>query len=73
MLPEAFEQGGAIIGFATLIGFLTALVVKILKHKNRKSHGKIMPAREAWPALAKAGREETFDSGVLTYATSDLW
>ncbi len=30
MLPEAFEQGGAIVGFATLIGFLTALTVKIL-------------------------------------------
>jgi len=30
MLPEAFEQGGAIVGFSTLLGFLTTLVVKIL-------------------------------------------
>jgi CRP-like cAMP-binding protein len=30
MLPEAFEQGGAIVGMATLLGFLTTLVVKIL-------------------------------------------
>ena len=30
MLPEAFEQGGAIVGFSTLLGFVTALVVKIL-------------------------------------------
>ena len=30
MLPEAFEQGGAIVGFATLMGFLTALVVKVM-------------------------------------------
>ncbi len=30
MLPEAFEQGGRIIGFSTLLGFLTALVVKVL-------------------------------------------
>jgi len=30
MLPEAFEQGGRIIGFATLVGFLTALIVKVL-------------------------------------------
>ena len=29
MLPEAFEQGGAIVGFSTLMGFLTALVVKM--------------------------------------------
>ncbi len=29
MLPEAFEQGGAIVGFSTLMGFLTALVVKL--------------------------------------------
>ncbi len=27
MLPEAFEEGGSIIGFATLCGFLTALAV----------------------------------------------
>ncbi len=27
MLPEAFEQGGSIIGFATLCGFLVALTV----------------------------------------------
>ncbi len=30
MLPEAFEQGGAIVGISTLIGFLTALLVKLL-------------------------------------------
>ena len=30
MLPEAFEQGGAIVGFATLLGFITALIVKII-------------------------------------------
>jgi zinc transporter ZupT len=30
MLPEAFEQGGAIVGFSTLLGFLTALIVKVL-------------------------------------------
>ena len=30
MLPEAFEQGGAIVGLSTLVGFLTALLVKIL-------------------------------------------
>jgi zinc transporter ZupT len=30
MLPEAYEQGGAIVGFATLLGFLTALVVKVI-------------------------------------------
>jgi zinc transporter ZupT len=30
MLPEAFEQGGAIVGFSTLAGFLTTLFVKIL-------------------------------------------
>ena len=29
MLPEAFEQGGAIVGFSTLMGFLMALVVKM--------------------------------------------
>ncbi|MBN1685049.1 MAG: cyclic nucleotide-binding domain-containing protein [Spirochaetales bacterium] len=29
MLPEAFEQGGAIVGFSTLLGFLTALLVKV--------------------------------------------
>lgn len=27
MLPEAFEQGGSIVGMATLSGFLTALVI----------------------------------------------
>jgi zinc transporter ZupT len=27
MLPEAFEEGGSIIGFATLCGFLAALAV----------------------------------------------
>ena len=30
MLPEAFEQGGSIIGLSTLAGFLSALVVKIV-------------------------------------------
>jgi len=30
MLPEAFEQGGAIVGFSTLLGFLTALIIKVL-------------------------------------------
>jgi CRP-like cAMP-binding protein len=28
MLPEAFEQGGAVVGLSTLAGFLTALFVK---------------------------------------------
>ncbi len=30
MLPEAFEQGGAIVGLSTLAGFLAALTVKVL-------------------------------------------
>ncbi len=30
MLPEAFEQGGAIVGISTLIGFLAALAVKVI-------------------------------------------
>jgi hypothetical protein len=30
MLPEAYEQGGAIVGFATIIGFLAALAVKVI-------------------------------------------
>ena len=30
MLPEAFEQGGAIVGLSTLAGFLTTLFVKIV-------------------------------------------
>ncbi len=30
MLPEAFEQGGAIVGLSTLTGFLTALVIKVV-------------------------------------------
>jgi len=30
MLPEAYEHGGAIVGFSTLLGFLTALLIKIL-------------------------------------------
>ena len=29
MLPEAFEQGGTVVGIATLLGFLSALLVKI--------------------------------------------
>ncbi len=30
MLPEAFEQGGSIVGLSTLAGFLTTLAVKVL-------------------------------------------
>ena len=30
MLPEAFEQGGAIVGISTLSGFLTALAIKLV-------------------------------------------
>jgi CRP-like cAMP-binding protein len=30
MLPEAFEQGGSVIGLSTLAGFLSALTIKIL-------------------------------------------
>lgn len=30
MLPEAFEQGGSVIGLSTLAGFLSALVIKIV-------------------------------------------
>jgi len=30
MLPEAFEQGGAIVGLSTLGGFLAALTIKVL-------------------------------------------
>jgi CRP-like cAMP-binding protein len=30
MLPEAFEQGGAIVGFSTLMGFVVSLFIKIL-------------------------------------------
>ena len=30
MLPEAYEQGGAIVGLATLGGFLAALTVKVI-------------------------------------------
>jgi len=30
MLPEAFEQGGSVIGLSTLGGFLSALVIKIV-------------------------------------------
>ena len=30
MLPEAFEQGGSVIGLSTLAGFLSALTVKII-------------------------------------------
>jgi zinc transporter ZupT len=30
MLPEAFEQGGSIIGLSTLAGFLVTLIVKVL-------------------------------------------
>jgi len=30
MLPEAYEQGGAIVGLATLAGFLAALTIKVI-------------------------------------------
>lgn len=30
MLPEAFEQGGSIVGLSTLAGFISALAVKLL-------------------------------------------
>ncbi len=30
MLPEAYEQGGAIVGLSTLAGFLTTLFVKVI-------------------------------------------
>ncbi len=30
MLPEAFEQGGSIVGLSTLAGFLAALLVKVI-------------------------------------------
>lgn len=30
MLPEAFEQGGSIVGLATLLGFLSALCVAVI-------------------------------------------
>ncbi len=30
MLPEAFEQGGSIVGLSTLFGFLAALTVAVL-------------------------------------------
>jgi zinc transporter ZupT len=29
MLPEAYEQGGTIVGISTLLGFLAALLVKV--------------------------------------------
>ena len=29
MLPEAFEQGGSIVGISTLLGFISALLVKV--------------------------------------------
>eukprot|EP00761_Pharyngomonas_kirbyi_P010880 gb/GECH01010903.1/.p1 GENE.gb/GECH01010903.1/~~gb/GECH01010903.1/.p1 ORF type:complete len:228 (+),score=79.70 gb/GECH01010903.1/:1-684(+) len=32
MLPEAFEQGGDVVGIATLLGFLAALAVKVAWH-----------------------------------------
>jgi hypothetical protein len=28
MLPEAYFKGGSIIGFATLLGFLAAILIK---------------------------------------------
>jgi zinc transporter ZupT len=28
MLPEAYEQGGAVVGLSTLFGFLAALLVR---------------------------------------------
>ncbi len=30
MMPEAFEQGGSVVGMSTLCGFLAALCVKVL-------------------------------------------
>ena len=30
MLPEAFEKAGAVVGMATLVGFLAALMVKLI-------------------------------------------
>jgi zinc transporter ZupT len=30
MLPEAFEHGGAITGFACLCGFLASMMVKLI-------------------------------------------
>lgn len=32
MLPEAYYKGGAITGFSTLLGFLTAIFIKTLEH-----------------------------------------
>ena len=28
MLPEAYEQGGAVVGISTLLGFLATLLIK---------------------------------------------
>lgn len=36
MLPEAFEQGGTIVGLSTLAGFLTTLFVKVLLDRTRE-------------------------------------
>jgi hypothetical protein len=30
MMPEAFEQGGDVVGLACLAGFLAALLVKLM-------------------------------------------
>ena len=30
MLPEAFEQGGSVVGLSTLAGFLATLFVKVI-------------------------------------------
>merc|ERR1719401_576726 len=34
MMPEAFEQGGDVVGLSTLAGFLTAVAVKLIPTGN---------------------------------------
>lgn len=34
MLPEAYFKGGSIIGFATLLGFLAAILSKLLESSH---------------------------------------
>ena len=31
MLPEAFEQGGSVVGMSTIFGFLSAIFVKTIE------------------------------------------
>ena len=31
MLPEAYEQGGSVVGMSTLFGFLSCLMIKSLE------------------------------------------